>query len=111
MGVAAGAIVRLEGIAFHPVSPDDDEGIEIEGRAFLIADAVKPVGIERILNTVLVLAVSGEGKNIGRGFQKETGGSVEDVLSKIEDESRKDEGEAVFLGGGPDHIGEPLVVK
>jgi len=109
--VTAGAVVRLEGVVLFLVAPDDDQRVEVEGRALLAVYLVVAVGVEGVLDAVGVLAVGCQWEHVGGGFQHQPGGGVEDVPAEVEDERRKDEDEPPLPAGVAHHVDQPLIVE
>ncbi len=63
--VTASGVVWLKTALFGRIPSDDDQGVKVESRALLPIDLVVSIGIEGIVDTVVVLAVGGQGNHIG----------------------------------------------
>ncbi len=111
MRVAAGAVVRLPRVLHLAVAADDDERVEVQGRAFRPVDGVVPVGAEGVRDALGVLAVRGEGEDVGGDVEQQPRGGVEDLAPEVEDERREDERQAAAVRRLLHHVGEPLLVE
>ena len=60
MQVAAGTVIRFEGVFFFAVSADDNQRIKIKGWAFNAVYNVVPIGVVAVLQTVGMFAIGGE---------------------------------------------------
>ena len=109
--VTAGAIVGLQAALLDPVSSDDDQRVEVEGRALLAVDRVGTVGVEGILQTVGMVAVGGERNHVGGDIQHQARRGVEELPAEVENQGRKDEHDSLLQACRAHHVGKPLVEK
>ena len=109
--VTARTVVRLQGVFFFLIPPNNDQGIEKKSRALFPVNCIITVGIERIRQAVRMFTVGGKGYNIGRDIQHKPGGGIKNVLPEIENQGRKNVQRTPLKAVIPYHIGKTLIIE